>query len=286
MIIRSLRDIAKGYHKKNNILREISYEAAPHIMFETGGYGKVQLSDIFPKNIILNVSMSALPIKSGAIFSRTIGDKIQESVNLYHFPVIDPQSPIQNSSFCCAGIEILFENTGYVVFEEGEKQSFIGKKIDDYQIIIENNILYTKQFLITNESVHENINHEGIVLKNGKIASCILYPYGGYCKYGVHPKQMESTICFLSKNSCLNIFPISSVYFMNPITDTLSPKNKYFIGIKNFSDTQKRSLYDDIVKGECKFILKYKNQEKQFVSNALLWQEQTNLMQINFCSGS
>lgn len=284
MIIRSLRDIAKGYHKKSSVLGEISPEVAPHIMFETCGDGKVQLSDIFPKNIVLNASISALPIKSDAILSRSVGDKTQESVNLYHFPTIDSQSPVQNSSFCCAGIEILFENTGYAISEDGEKQSFIGINFNDYQIVIENNLLYTKQFLVTNESIHENVGHEGIILSNGKTASCVLYPYGGYYKYGVHPKQIESTVCFLSKNSSLNIFPISSVHFMNPVADTLSPKNKYFIGIKNFSETQKQSLYDDIMKGECKFVLKYKNQEKQFVSNALIWQEQTNLMQINFCS--
>lgn len=286
MIIRSLRGIAKGYRKSNNMLGEIPSEVAPHIMFETNGHGEVQLSDIFPKNIVLNASISQLPVESNAVLSRTVGDKLQKSVNLYHAPAIDSQSPIQNASFVCASVKISFENTGYAINDDGEKQSFIGTNFDDYQIVIDDNLLYTKQFLVTNESVHENVNRDGIVLENGKIASCVLYPYGGYYKYGIHPKQIESTICFLNKNSALNIVPISSVHFMNPTEDTLSSTNKYFIGVKFFSETQKQSLYDDIMKGECKFILKHKDQEKQFVSNALIWQEQTNLMQINFTSES
>lgn len=284
MIIRSLRGIAKGYRKQNNILGEISSEVAPHIIFETNGRSEVQLSDIFPKNIILNASISPLSVESNAVLSRTVGDKLQKSVDLYHSPTIDSQSPIQNVSFVCAGIKILFENIGYTINDDGEKESFIGTNFDDYQIVIDDNLLYKKQFLITNESIHENVNHNGIVLKNEKIASCVLYPYGGYYKYGAHPKQIESIVCFLSKNSALNIVPISSVHFMNPMEDTLSSTNKYFIGVKNFSGTQKQSLYDDIMKGECKFILKHKDQEKQFVSNALIWREQTNLMQINFIS--
>lgn len=282
MLIRSLRNISKGYNRQSDVLYEISNEVAPHTMFEIKGDGEVQLFNTFPKNIILNASISPLPIESNAVLTRTINGQVQ-SMNLYNSPTIDSQSPIQNTAFCCAGVEIVFENTGYTVADDGEKQLFVGKNFADYQMVIDDNSLYTKQFLITRESIQESINRDGIVVGNEKIASCVLYPYGGYYKYGIHPKQIESTVCFLSKNSALNIYPISDVHFMNPMAETLSPVgNKYFVGVKNFSKTQKQSLYDDIVNGECKFILKDKEQEKQFISNALIWQEKTNLMQINF----
>lgn len=282
MIIRSLRNISKGYNHRGGVLIDTSDEPPPHITFETSGHGKVSVSNDFPKEIMLNVSMHSSKIESNVTFSRKIGDEQVKTISLYDSQKMDLGSAIQNKFSCCAEVKISFENGGYVLNNDDVHKYFVGKTFDGYQIVTESDFLYTKEFLTIQYPIYEYVDSDGIVLQNGCVASRIIYPYGGFFEYGVHPKRIEPCVFFINRNFGMNILPLSSIRDLDPTTDTLLKSNKYFVGVKNFSRTQKQSLYDDILKGECKFNLKYKNQTQQFISNALIWHEKTNLMQIHF----
>ena len=275
MIIRSLRSIANRYTRNNSMINTCFEEKSPHILFETTGRGQVAISDDFPKCIVLNASFVASPIKSKVNCVRKFYDKTLCNIDLY-------TSQIQTENFGCASVNVIFENSGYAINNDNEKISFFDKKFDEYQLSISDNILYKKVFLTTQKDIIENTNEEGIILKNKETASRIIYPYGGMYQYGLHPKRIEATVCFITENNTVKIIPLSSIQGINPLKNTKTKSGKWFIGVGPSSSDYADSLYDDIMKGACKCILKHNESEKVFISNALNWYEKTNLVQIKF----
>ena len=272
MIIRSLRNIAEKYHNNNNMLSIISADETPHMTFETNGNGVVKISDDFPKRMVLNAKI--MPVQN---FSKA---KLERKINGKAISYCDLYSHYENKY--CSSVEVVFENGGHAISFDNEKISFSDKNFEDYQIVINDNILLKKDFLTTQKDILENINNDGIILQNNQLASRVIYPYGGVYQYGLHPKVIEQAICFWSENNELRTIALSAVQGVNPAKNTLMKSGKWFIGVQDFAKNYRTSLYDDILNGGCKFTLKLNDSEKVFVSNSLNWFEKTNLLQVGF----
>ncbi|MBR1735146.1 MAG: hypothetical protein IJ730_06890, partial [Alphaproteobacteria bacterium] len=66
--------------------------------------------------------------------------------------------------------------------------------------------------------------------------------------------------------------------------DSILTGNQNLIGIKEFSQSQKMSLYEELLSGACKFTLVNKNTNEQsdYISNAVAHISGTDLIKINF----
>lgn len=283
MLIRSLRSLAKGYQRQNDIFFNNYEEGNPNLILETEGVGKVQIENQEIKNVILNASITPIPLNLTPTLKLISKSQTLWEIRLNDQSKIDQQSVIQNIKSCCSAVKVNFENTGFLITED-EKKLFIGTSCDQYQLEIENNTLYIKNFLNVQKDIQEVISPEGIIRPNAIYASRILYPCGGFYEYGVHPKLIESCVFFAPDftKPFIKITPLSGIKQLDPTKDTQLKSGKYFIGIKEFSKNQMQSLYDDIVHGECKITLRCNDKTKIFESNSLIYQEKTNLIQINF----
>lgn len=281
MIIRSLRNITSGYHR--NISPIIMSDNDELIMTTSCTQCKITTTDEdWPSQIVLQASIHPIQIDSTCQITRIDNGKIF-STKLYQNPNISLQSHIKNQHICCQGIDLKFEEVGQMINDD-KIATFYGHNYDGYTIHIENNTLYHKSFLTSQQDISEIIV-DGNLQIDGKIAQRIIYPYGGICDPTAHPKTIESCIFYAqleNEQLALKIVPLSAINSVDPTVDTLLPSKKYFVGVKNFQPSQVQSLYDDVKCGSCRIQISHNSKKNVFVSDAMMHIPNTNLVYINF----
>jgi hypothetical protein len=288
MLSRGMRALTNGYHRFFADVQDTDENLSTCIMLESkdGDY-QVAEANSWPDSILLDASLTPLEISSGAILERIEGSKFRDKIAIYNAPRIDSQSNIQNSKSCCSKITVNFENTGKYLFEN-EVKVFIGKDFDDYQINFISEHLFKKEFLVCPDFISEIADSRGIAHEN-TFTKCKIYPYGGVFEYGTHPKQMESCVFRAVHDGhalYLRILPLSVLRNLgiDPIADQRAESGYQFVGVKNFTTSQKINLYDELKDGSCKIMVTNKNtnEESVYKSNAVLYTPKTNLICINF----
>jgi hypothetical protein len=126
--------------------------------------------------------------------------------------------------------------------------------------------MFEKDFLTLNDPVIEKFKIKGgeaALLKNtSQRAPHCLYPYGGFYEYGAHPQEVESCVFHInsagSKTSAIKIWKLNAFLArcgIDPTADGVLEGGTPFVGVKNFSQSQKMSLYDELRNGLCKISL-------------------------------
>ena len=195
----------------------------------------------------------------------------------------------------CSRIDIVYEGNGEI-FINGETEKFRGNSSQDYFLNFKDNILFRKEFLtekiknIIDSAVGKNeIDSASVRNSISKTSVLPLHPYGGYYKYGSHPKDIESCIfysTFNARNTVLKAFTLEKIKSMgiNPFQDQISRDQKRIIGIKNFTESQKLNLCDEIKSGKCIINVTNRNisEIRQYKSIDLEHIENTNIIKIKF----
>jgi hypothetical protein len=246
----------------------------------------MEIANLWPDSISLNASIIPEGIEKEVFIERT---DLSDKINVYKFPKIDSQSNIQNPKFCVSKILINYERIGKYVLN-GRSQLFDGEDFNDYHLNLPSESLFTKEFLTLTQSITETVDKRGLIQYGNTFAQCRIYPYGGLYNYGAHPKEIEScAFRIVSDGSSLSlrISPLSVFHNagVDPFANQSSQDGGYkFVGIKEFSTSQKVSLYDELKSGACKIEITNKilNQKTMYASNSVLHIPNTNLITINF----
>ncbi|MDR0631816.1 MAG: hypothetical protein LBF54_01030 [Holosporaceae bacterium] len=288
-ITRGIRALSTGYYHDFADVPDTDENLSTCVVFESKEddcHGAVANS--WPDSIALNASITRVAAASDATVERVENSKFLDRISLYGAPRIDLQSQVQNPKSCCSKIVVDFENTGKYSLEN-EIDTFIGKDFGDYQMNFSSDHLFEKEFLICSQSISEIADQSGTLKHENTFAKCKIYPYGGMFEYGMHPQLMESCVFRVvhdGKQLCLRISPLSAMRNLgiDPTKDQPSESGYQFVGVKNFSESQKTNLYDELKNGFCKIEVINKNTEETalYKSNAVLHQQKTNLITINF----
>jgi hypothetical protein len=293
-ITRGIRALSQEYYRNFVEVPDTEENLSASVVLESdNGDCCSTLANLWPDSITLNASMNPIPIDSQAILERRKNQNFEGRISIYDGPKFDEQSMVKNSKMCCAKIIVRFENSGKFTLEN-KAQTFFGKDLGDYQLNFPDDYLWEKAFLFQQESILEITNEEGLLHHEdaGSVTFTRrkIYPYGGLFEYGMHPKQMESCIFYAvkdEKKSCgLRVFPLGALRNagVDP-TKNLGAESGYkFIGINNFSDSQKINLYDELKNGSCCLEVTNKNMDEKsnYKSCGVFHTPQTNLITINF----
>jgi hypothetical protein len=267
------------------------------IIWETGDEDNfpVKLANFWPDFVSLNASMIPTAISGiSVVVERIDNGRNLGKIDVYNAPALDPQSHIDNHKLCCSKVVINFENTGTYCLEK-DIFSFCGQSFDDYEIKFQSKSLFEKNFLTcangTAISEKYTTDSKGVPLMEhpGGSAKCKIYPYAGFYEYGLHPKRIESCIFRTShdgRSLYLRISPLSALHSagIDPTSDQISETGYKFIGVKQFSESQKMNLYDELKSGACKIEVLNKNTNEKcfYKSDAVAHIAKTNLITINF----
>lgn len=294
-ITRGIRALSEVYDRDFGDVPDTEENISVGVMLETEDEsGVVKLADLWPDFISLNAVMSPTAIVSGATVERLECGKNLGKINLYHGPKIDPQSHISNVSSCCSKITVDFENTGRYGLD-GVVVNFCGKSFDDYEIKFPSKHLFEKTFLVCKDgaSLMEKYvldSQNGVQLEEvGGMVRGRFYPYGGFFECGIHPQQMESCVFRTTqdgKSVQLRISPIRTLQNLgiDPTGDQLVENKHKFVGVKEFTPSQKTNLYDELKSGACKIEVLDRNtgETRVFGSHSVVHAARTNLITINF----
>jgi hypothetical protein len=289
MLIRGIKSLSVGYRRDFADVPDTEENLSTCLEFESDDAGCIATTtDSWPDFVLLNASVEPVEISSDAVVERTEGGKFLDRVAIYRAPKIDSQSNVQNPKFCCSKIIVNFENVGKYSLEN-EVKTFIGKDFDDYRINLSSDVMFEKEFLVCSDLISENADQRGALAHEGALAKCRIYPYGGFCEYGAHPKQMESCVFRTIRDGgslVLRILPLSSLRSagIDPTADQRGEPGYRFVGVKDFSNSQKTNLYDELKSGACEIEIANKNTEEKatFKSFAVSHVSKTNLISISF----
>lgn len=275
-IIRGLKALSHGYTRNFKEVSDTEENISGSIILESVENDPIiQIDNLWPQTIMLKASISAVPILSQSTIQRIENKHSFAPVNVYQSPKIDSKSIVQSSNMCCSQINVSFENTGVAYGIDESNITFAGTKFDHFSLIFEQKQLFEKKFITLTESVTEDYS-VGSHFK--------FYPYGGFFKYGAHPRQME--LCVFrtvqdGRSVALRISPISELLNAGIVGETGSNP---IVGIDTYSDSQTLSLYDELKHGSCKIKVKdeLSGETAVYLSNTVSHISNTNLMNIYF----
>ncbi|MDR1235660.1 MAG: hypothetical protein LBJ96_01495 [Holosporaceae bacterium] len=288
-IARGIKTLSFGYFRNFSDVPDTEENLSADVVWESDGENCSILSvSSWPDSVMLDASINPAAVESHAILERAEGQNPPARVSVYDNPKFDTQSHLKNSKMCCSKITVSFENSGKYAFGNNAL-TFFGKIFDDYALNLSSNSLFEKEFLFCSESISEIANEKGLLQHGDTFVDRKIYPYGGLCEYGMHPKQMESCVfCSMPGKNFVSLFvsPLSAMQNsgIDPTNDLQSESGHRFIGIKNFSISQKTNLYDELKNGFCKIevINKNTNEKSTYKSNGVFHTSKTNLITINF----
>lgn len=299
-LIRGMRSLSYGYARDFIPVPETEENILPYIMLESKDEEAeccVTLTNVSPEFISLNARMIPIKISSTATAERFENGTSLGENNLYSSPVIYHNSVLKNPKSFCSKIVLKFENSGEY-FMNQKKTCFFNKTFDDYDLKFENDDthLFEKDFFISNgatiEKVTKQIGKETTLDGSSEIAPHRIYPYAGFYEYGAHPQEIESCIFQINSgevSSAIKISKLSSFkkIGVNPTENSILKDGIKFIGITNFSKSQKVSLYDELLDGACKISITNRNTQEicEYKSNSLTHIANTDLITINFMKG-
>ncbi|MDR2780978.1 MAG: hypothetical protein LBB21_00760 [Holosporaceae bacterium] len=288
-LTRGIRALSAGYYRDFSDVPDTDENLSTCIVLESNNDDCcASLANSWPDSIALDASMSPVEITSRAVLERIENRDLLGRIAIYDDPKFDVQSHIQNVKSCCSEIVINFENTGKYVLGNSTL-AFFGKNFDDYQLDFQSDHLFKKEFVVCRGSIQEIANEKGFLQHENSFTECKIYPYGGLFGYGMHPKQMESCIfrtVMDGRSPGLRISPLSALRSLgiDPTEDQRQEVGYKFVGVKNFSESQKINLYDELKNGFCKIEVTNRNinEKSMYKSNGIFHMPKTNLITINF----
>ena len=285
MLIRSLRNFSHKYYNELLAREDLSDPCFDEITMETGSVKSSDEDDgEWPTSIALNTSIHSIKIKNNnSTISRFRDDKLKGQMQIYNNPRVLENSPITIDSIV-EKIVIKYEKSGSYIKDKARIE-FFDANLGICQLNLDEDDIFEKKFAVTCKNIIENSTKDGIILQHNRISTCNLYPYGGFYTYGCHPKQIESCVFraqvvdeFLS----IKIHQLSSIHNFDPLVDTILDSGKMICGAKNLNTSQKKSLYDEIIQGDCHIQLLKENKKQNYRSNAVVHIANTNMLIINF----
>jgi hypothetical protein len=277
-IARGIRFLSAGYRRDFAETPDTEENLSTCATFESDDEGCVAVAaDSWPDFILLDASVEPAEISSDATIERFEGGKFIERIATYGSPKIDSQSSVQNLKSCCSGIKVNFENTGEYSFEN-ETKSFVGTDFGDYRIELPSNCLFEKKFLVSSGTTVETAGETP--------ERRAFYPYGGVCENGDHPKRMESLFfrtVRVGNSLSLRISPLSALLAAG-IDPAVERPEYRFVGTRDFSESQRTNLYDELKNGACEAEVanKIAGEKAVFKSFAVFHAAKTNLISVGF----
>lgn len=286
-IIRGLKALSHGYIRNFKDISDTEENLSSSIILESAaGDVIIDVDETWPESIMLKASMSALPISPNLTIRRIENGHAFTPVNIYQSPKIDSRSIVQSSHMCCAKINVHFENSGVAYDIEKKPISFIGSQFDHFSIIFDASNVFEKDFMILDRSVTESFNSS--ISCSDKAVKYRFYPYGGFFKYGAHPRQMETCVFRTvqdGRSVALRISPVSELMSAGiNVFYADATEHSTVTGIHAFSDSHKLSLYDELKNGACSIKVKdeISNEISEYVSETVTHISDTNLINIYF----
>ncbi|MDR1361862.1 MAG: hypothetical protein LBJ16_01440 [Holosporaceae bacterium] len=316
---RGIRSLSEGYIRDFCDAPDTEENVKHELLLETESDENYNLKPAvdWPTSISLNACINFQKINASTIVERVENAKSLGQSNIYKTSTIDDGSPLKKIDFFCSKIIIEFENSGEYI-SAGTKHGFFGKIFDDYQLNFgdeidlepepepkpksdldpgaenKTNVLFEKFFHNPkNEHIVEKYTsaHGGFLQEEGAPgkAKVRIYPYGGFCEYGAHPKNME--LCVFqtkanAKTTLIRIHRLSALIAsgVDPFCESIMSDGTPFVGIVDLQESQKNNLYDDLKSGRCQIMLTDAiTQDSQHYKSAGLTQiPDTNLITINF----
>ena len=255
-LIRGIRSMVQEYSRSYIVVNDKNEDIGSNVILAVGDDEDcaIQIVNLWPETIMLTAKM--IPEKR---FNKTLyveATKDTKSLgrnSIYSSSsIFCSTSEIKNNNSICSKLVLRYEGSGVFSINQ-KKRDFFGNSFDDYELkFAKDTVLFEKEFLALSGSISEQIT-EKMPYK--------IYPYGGFYEYGVHPKEIAS--CF---------FHIKL------------PSGQIFVGIKEFSPSQKMNLYDEVLGGACGFLLANKSTGEQcrYKSNNLSHISGTDLIKIVF----
>ncbi len=291
MIIRGMRSLSQGYTQNFLQLSDTEENLSSCVMLESNGESAMaETVDEWPDSVALEASLSADMISSIVSAERIDNGCTLGRMNFYRNPKIDTKSSVKEANFCCEKLKIKFENAGSFSMNN-EKQNFVGRKFGHFEAQLPSEYIFEKDFLTETADIIEkySITKDICMEYKGAFVQGRFYAYGGFFKYGVHPKQMEACVCRIvqdGREMSLRISPISELLSsgIDIFKEHISYNGKKFIGVSNFSASQKMSLYDELKNGACSIKIEntMTHENTTYVSNMVSSISGTNIITINF----
>lgn len=275
MLIRSFRKMAERYSNESHFVPSTLTPFSGEIVLETGQTDSVICTTAqWPTSIGLRIALIATPIdKPDCILTRLYADHTQKNIAVY------------NEKSYCSQINLHYENSGFYTDDSGEKHEFFGTEFGSYKLQLDSDNIFTKDFATLNNNIVETVSDHGILMADGRIASCCLHPYGGFFEYGCHPHQMEPYIFHVQSsqnNLVLKLHRLSAIKDFCPTEDTIQPDRRIICGVKSLSPNQCLSLYEEIIAGNCTISLSNSDDTRAYNSNAISHIPGTNMALVNF----
>ena len=293
-IIRGIRSVYKGYFRDFTPVPETEESLQPYVTLETigdDGLSCIELSGTYPESIQLLAKIiphKNFPSVSAEIIKNNV--KLREN-DIYSNPEVHQNSTITNSNIFCSKVMLQFENSGEYVFRK-KNHTFFNQVFDRYEIKFpsKNNILFEKNFLFQQDSIVEKIEQNRTSNNHPESKLYRAYPYGGFYEHGAHPHEIESCVFHLhsgNDTSAIKIWKLStfkSKLGFDATEDRSMQSDMKFLGVKNFNENQKMSLYDELVSGACTFTISdlIARESVTYKSNGVFHIATTNLIKINF----
>lgn len=282
-IVRGIRYISGKYTRNSVPLPDTEEKIEPCIVIETQDDGIEEdiVSDNFPEAI--NLFAKIIPHKD---FPNISAERIKNSASLGKYAVYEPKCATQAHPFC-SKISLQFENLGEYMLDDSWhkffKTTFMKYKLKFQH---ENNVIFEKEFPMHRENITENISTRNSS-NTDEPRVYTTYPYCGFYSYGVHPREIEAHVFQLTesdRHTSINTWALSAfkARFGFDATADKTSGSTQFIGAKNFSASQKVSLYDELCCGNCTITLSDSTKEETYKSNSLFQISGTDLIQINF----
>jgi hypothetical protein len=295
-LIRGIRSLSSGYAHDFINIPETEENVKSHVALETedNECTYVKFSATWPSKIVLDAQMIPSKIPSAGIFAERYENDVSLGKNfLYTSPIIHQKSGITSPRAFCSKITIKFEGSGEYSFC-GEHKSFFDDSFDEYKINIENDVLFEKDFLVLNAPIIEKLTrkigeHPTIDETNERVPYRV-YPYGGFYEFGAHPQEIESCVFQISSEeskSSIKLWKLGAFfvkYGADPTINSIVDDGNNFIGIENFSASQKMTLYDELKNGSCKILLEntVTKEIHEYKSAGIYHRLNTSLVRINF----
>jgi hypothetical protein len=298
---RGIKSISHGYVRDFTPVPETEESICTCISFETDDdeYCDVKQVGTPPDSVTLNARM--IPTK---ITVKTFAEKFVNGTSLgknpiYSSPIFSENSTLKDFSTFCEKITLKFENSGDYSFGN-RKNIFFGKSFEEYEVVFPgtSDVLFEKNFLLSTSPVIEQFSVSAARSASSseeggtEPSVCRIYPYAGFFGYGAHPKEVESCVFQIgstpSSGGAIRVWKLNKFfekYGVDPTRDGTPKSGTKFAGVKNFSPSQKITLYEELLNGASEIVLKniFEGAEKiPYVSRGVYHIPNTDLISINF----
>ena len=252
----------------------------------------IKVAEEWPGNIVLTARIRPKLLKENddVTVEKTEGAFHAEKMSLYKNPRFDSLSEIRNVNFLCSEITIFYEDIGES-FVNGVEEKFYGTSFANYSFDLVDKVIFSKKFLSEKRNIEDSDSPPSVMASSGDHDQPYVhfYSYGGYYKFGDHPQCIESCVFYVKshmKKTNIRAFPISVLRNrgLDPFADQTLNDGTKIIGVKNFTESQKQNLYDEIKSEKCVIdVTNGNNGEKcRYKSVSLRHIENTDLIKINF----